>query len=181
MAGFFSQFGKVDMVRVSRSKKSGRSRGYAFVKFDSETVAQTVSDVMNGYHLFDKILVSHVVPKSKVHPQMFKGAQKKFKPVPWNFIAKKQHNRQRTDEERSKAVTRLGRKQAKLKEKLKRLGIEYDFKGYVEVAKEDGIVVSSTSTKKKKKKRKEPETNTTNTKSAKKKKKKTKKRRVSAA
>ena len=31
----------------------------------------------------------------------------------------------------------------KLKEKLKRLGIEYDFKGYVEVAKEDGIVVSS--------------------------------------
>ena len=79
-------------------------------------------------------------------------------------------------------MTRLGRKQAKLKEKLKRLGIEYDFKGYVEVAKEDGIVVSSTSTKKKKKKkRKEPETNTTNTKSAKKKKKKTKKRRVSAA
>ena len=60
-------------------------------------------------------------------------------------------------------MTRLGRKQAKLKEKLKRLGIEYDFKGYVEVAKEDGIVVSSTSTKKKKKKRKEPETNTTNT------------------
>ena len=179
MAGFFSQFGKVDMVRVSRSKKSGRSRGYAFVKFDSETVAQTVSDVMNGYHLFDKVLVSHVVPKSKVHPQMFKGAQKKFKPVPWNFIAKKQHNRQRTDEERAKAVTRLGRKQAKLKDKLKRLGIEYDFKGYVEVAKEDGIVVSEDTKKKTKNKRKATDTTTTTTKSAKKKK-KTKKRRVSA-
>lgn len=130
MMGFFSQFGKVEKVRVSRSKKSGRSKGFAFVKFKQAAVASTVANVMNGYHLFDKVLVSHVVPSSKVHPSMFKGANRKFKPVPWKLIAKKQHNRERTEEERTRAVTRLGRRQQKLRKKLKALGIEYDFKGY---------------------------------------------------
>jgi nucleolar protein 15 len=169
MAGFFSQFGKVDLVRVSRSKKSGRSKGYAFVRFDKASVAQTVAEVMNGYHLFDKVLVSHVIPKSKVHPSMFKGANKKFKPVPWNFIAKKQHNRERTEEERSKAITRLGKKQAKLKEKLKTLGIEYDFKGYADVEKFEDSSSGSVSKKRK-----------TTGSTKKKKKTSTKKRRVSS-
>lgn len=31
--GYFGQFGDVLRVRLSRSKKTGRSRGYAFVEF----------------------------------------------------------------------------------------------------------------------------------------------------
>lgn len=30
---FFTQFGKINKMRVSRSKKTGRSRGYAFMEF----------------------------------------------------------------------------------------------------------------------------------------------------
>ena len=30
---FFVQFGKISKLRVSRSKKTGRSRGYAFLEF----------------------------------------------------------------------------------------------------------------------------------------------------
>ena len=30
---FFEQFGKINKLRVSRSKKTGRTRGYAFLEF----------------------------------------------------------------------------------------------------------------------------------------------------
>ena len=33
---FFGQFGKVVKVKVSRSKKTGRSKGYSFVEFEEE-------------------------------------------------------------------------------------------------------------------------------------------------
>jgi len=131
MTGFFSQFGKVDKVRLSRSKRTGRSKHFAFIKFDSAKVAATVAKVMNGYHLFDHVLISHIVAPKDIHPSMFKGANKKFRPIPWQMIARKHHNRERTAEECSKAITRLGKKEQRKREKLKALGIDYDFKGYV--------------------------------------------------
>lgn len=137
MTGFFSQFGKVEKVRLSRSKTTGRSKHFAFIKFDSAKVAATVAKVMNGYHLFDHVLVSHIVAPKDIHPSMFKGANKKFRPVPWQLIARKHHNRERTPEERSKAITRLGKKEQRKREKLKALGIDYDFKGYVTAKAED--------------------------------------------
>jgi len=153
MAGFFSQFGKVDKVRLSRSKKTGRSKHFAFIKFDTAKVAETVAKVMNGYHLFDHVLVSHIVAPKDIHPSMFKGANKKFRPVPWQMIARKHHNRERTEEECSKAITRLGRKEQRKREKLKALGIEYDFKGYATVEGEEvaSKAISETSDKKSKK------------------------------
>ena len=33
MTGYFSQFGDVKRVRLSRSKKTGGSKGFAFVEF----------------------------------------------------------------------------------------------------------------------------------------------------
>jgi len=36
---FFEQFGKINKLRVSRSKKTGRTRGYAFIEFASKEVA----------------------------------------------------------------------------------------------------------------------------------------------
>lgn len=127
MSGFFAQFGKVSKVRVSRSKRSGRSKGFAFVKFESGHVASTVAEVMNGYHLFDKVLVSHVVPQHKIHKTMFKGANKVLKPVPWHMIAKRQHNKAKTAEDLSRMSTRQLNRARKKQEKLKSLGIDYDF------------------------------------------------------
>ena len=37
---FFEQFGKINKLRVSRSKKTGRSRGYAFLEFKDKEVAE---------------------------------------------------------------------------------------------------------------------------------------------
>jgi nucleolar protein 15 len=36
LKGFFSQFGEVSKLRVSRSKKTARSKGYAFLEFKGE-------------------------------------------------------------------------------------------------------------------------------------------------
>ena len=36
---FFTQFGKITKTRVSRSKKTGRTKGYAFIEFSDKEVA----------------------------------------------------------------------------------------------------------------------------------------------
>lgn len=39
MTGFFAQFGTVTRVKVARSKKTGRAKGYAFVEFRNVEVS----------------------------------------------------------------------------------------------------------------------------------------------
>ena len=46
MGGFFSQFGEVTNVRLSRSKRTGRSKGYAFVEFAEHDVRGRVECVV---------------------------------------------------------------------------------------------------------------------------------------
>ncbi len=78
---YFSQFGKVTKVRLSRSKKSGKSKHYAFLEFASPEVAAIASEAMDGYMLFTQKLVSRVLPAEEVHPDLFKGANRVFKQV----------------------------------------------------------------------------------------------------
>lgn len=72
MRKFFSQFGDVLRVKVFRSKKTNRSKGYAFVQFEEAEVAKVVSETVNGYMVSDKQLVCNIVPKTKIHDGMFK-------------------------------------------------------------------------------------------------------------
>jgi len=58
---FLKQFGYVKGLQLSRSKKTGRSRGYAFVRFASSDVAQIVVQSVNGYMVGDKILTCKIV------------------------------------------------------------------------------------------------------------------------
>ncbi len=48
LKGFFSQFGTVTRVRVSRNPKTGRSRHYGFVEFLEREVAAIAADTMDG-------------------------------------------------------------------------------------------------------------------------------------
>lgn len=73
-AEFFSQFGKVTRVRLSRNKKSARSKGYGFVEFSSKEVAAIAGEAMDGYMMFSQKLSVNVVPQKEIHPQLFKGA-----------------------------------------------------------------------------------------------------------
>ncbi|KAI7867428.1 hypothetical protein BDF14DRAFT_1726492, partial [Spinellus fusiger] len=126
MLAYFSQFGDVNRLRLSRNKKTGRSKHFAFIEFASSDVAQIVADTMNNYLLFEHMLKCHVVPAEKVHEKAFEGADKKFKVIPWKKIAAKNQNKERTPEQKTKQLSRLQSRQEKRQERLQKLGITYD-------------------------------------------------------
>ena len=69
-AGFFAQFGNVTKVRVSRNKKTGRAKHYAFLEFQYADVAATAAEAMDGYMLFTQKLVVRVVPVKVLYSDM---------------------------------------------------------------------------------------------------------------
>ena len=71
MKEFFVQFGEVKRLKLFRSMKTGKSKGYAFIEFSTPEIAQTVSEAMHGYFLHERQLVCHVVPPEKLHEGMF--------------------------------------------------------------------------------------------------------------
>ena len=68
-----------------------------------------------------------VLRQSKVHPQLFKGANRKFKKVPWKKIEAERVNKDRTPEEQAKRVASLLRRDKQRKEKIAAAGIDYDY------------------------------------------------------
>lgn len=78
-AGFFSQFGVVTRVRVSRNKRTGKSKHYAFVEFYLAEVAAIAAEAMDGYMMFALKLKVEVVPRSRQHPSLMRGSKKPFK------------------------------------------------------------------------------------------------------
>jgi len=127
LRGYFSQFGDVTRLRLSRNKKTGRSKHYAFLEFDSSSVAQIVADTMNNYLLMGHILQCKVVPKDEVRPELWIGANRKWRAVPRARIARVEHNKPRTEEEMQNAENRLIKRQNERKRKLAEAGIKYNF------------------------------------------------------
>jgi len=132
--GFFEQFGEILRVRLSRSKKTAQSKGYAFVQFVDADVAKIVADTMNDYILCGRLLKCQFIPNNRIHKDTFKGANKHFKKIDWQAKAKEQRNRVKTAEEHQKSVLRLLKKDKLRRRKIAALGIDYDFPGYALVA-----------------------------------------------
>lgn len=86
MRQYFKQFGDILQLRLSRNKKTGASKHYAFIQFSSGDVASIVAKTMDNYLLFGHILKAKVVPAEQVHESLWEGANKRFKKVPWNKI-----------------------------------------------------------------------------------------------
>ena len=154
MRSFFSQFGEVTRLRLSRNKKTGRSKSYAYIEFDSAEDASIVARTMNGYILVGRVLVCHTIPAKKVHPDLFKGAEGKFKLKPWRLIAKQRQNADRNDEQKEKMKKRALSKEEKKRQKLQALGIDYDFSGYSNKTMEVDTKKKTTGSKAKKGKKK---------------------------
>lgn len=130
MQGFFKQFGVVKRLRLSRNKRTGNSKHYAFIQFEEVEVAQVVARTMNEYRLFDHTLSCHLVPVHAIHERMFVGAGKVYKPLPWASIARNKHNAEKTYEQTLAQNKRLVKKEKLKRKALEALGIEYDFPGY---------------------------------------------------
>ncbi|KAI0733503.1 hypothetical protein C8Q72DRAFT_594380 [Fomitopsis betulina] len=127
MRQYFAQFGTVTRLRLSRNKKTGRAKHYAFIEFDSSSVAEIVADTMDNYLLMGHILTCKVIPKDEIHPELWIGANRKWRVIPRDRIARVQHNKPRTEEEQERAEKRLLKRQEQRKRKLQDAGISYDF------------------------------------------------------
>lgn len=146
---YFSQFGNITRFRLSRSKRTGNSRGYAFVEFASEDVAKIVADTMNNYLFGESLLVCHFMPPEKVHKDLFKGWQVPFHhPI---YPAVKRYNHKRTLLQKLRMEDRFKRKEKLLRKKLIAKGIDYDFPSLVSSTKKKEVPDKKETSAKKKK------------------------------
>ncbi|XP_010878052.2 MKI67 FHA domain-interacting nucleolar phosphoprotein [Esox lucius] len=128
LKSYFEQFGKVVRLRLARSKKTGRSKGYAYVEFDCDDVAKIVAETMNNYLMGERLIKCNVVPPEKVHEKLFAGSQREFKKPKHPAVSR--YNKKRTPEEVKTMTGRLLRKESKLRKRLAEKGIDYDFPGF---------------------------------------------------
>lgn len=158
MRPFFAQFGTVTRLRLARSKRTARSKGYAFVEFEDAEVARIVADAMNGYLMFTKvhgarataktasavpahaclwlqILDVHVVKPEDVHADTFKGAERKFRFINFRGEAEAAVNRTRSPEEAAKRAKRLLGREKRASAKLRELGVDFVGASYAPEAK----------------------------------------------
>ncbi|KAL6084107.1 hypothetical protein STEG23_023154 [Scotinomys teguina] len=76
---YFTQFGTISRFRLSRSKRTGNSRGYAFVEFECEDVAKIVAETMDNYLFGGRLLsceYSHLLVLPKPKKETSKGTLK---------------------------------------------------------------------------------------------------------
>ncbi|XP_005107105.1 MKI67 FHA domain-interacting nucleolar phosphoprotein [Aplysia californica] len=116
---YFSQFGKVLQIKLSRSKKSGKSKGYAFVKFQYTAVAKTVADTCHNYLFFDKLLKCEYKKPEDLHKDTFFSYD--WRP---NIKPKRLHNTAKSEVKVQRSAKRSSRRQADKLKKLKELGID---------------------------------------------------------
>ncbi|KAI8901272.1 hypothetical protein BC833DRAFT_522469, partial [Globomyces pollinis-pini] len=127
MKAYFSQFGTVSRLRLSRNKKTGASKHYAFIEFENDQVAKIVAETMNNYLLANHLLKCQVVDANKLHENVFKNANKPFKIVPTHKIQKAIHNKEKTPEQFERRKTRMVNAESTKNKKLKEVGIDYEF------------------------------------------------------
>ncbi|TKY89590.1 hypothetical protein EX895_001375 [Sporisorium graminicola] len=129
---YFTQFGDVTRLRVSRNKKTGASKHYAFIEFADKDVASIVQETMHNYLIDGRLLQVKEVPRDKVHPELWVGANRKFAKVPGARLERVVRSRAKTDEEQKRTNDRAIKRQDDRRAKLAKLGIEYEFEGYTQ-------------------------------------------------
>lgn len=126
MKAYFSQFGDISRLRLSRNRRTGRSKHYAFIEFASAAVAQIVADTMDNYLMFGHILKCKFVPAEHLHGDLWKGANRRFKKTPWNKIERANLVKGKSREQWTKKIEAETEKRKAKAEKMKELGYEFD-------------------------------------------------------
>ncbi|KAB1279300.1 MKI67 FHA domain-interacting nucleolar phosphoprotein [Camelus dromedarius] len=115
---------KVAQVR-RRATKTGNSKGYGFLEFESEDVAKIAAETMNNYLFGERLLKCHVLPPEKVHEELFREWHMPFKRP--SYPAVKRYNQNRTLLQKLRMEERFKQKEKLLRKKLAKKGINYDF------------------------------------------------------
>lgn len=137
LRGFFTQFGTITRLRLGRSKRTLRSRGYAFIEFRYPEVAEIAAEAINNYIMFKRIVKAKFIPPSDIHHDYFKSSvfkirnekgEKEFTST--HIIKSKMNveitNKLMTDDDQKKRLKRIAQKLNKKKKVFADLGIDYD-------------------------------------------------------
>lgn len=117
---YFGQFGSVTRIRLARSPKTLRSKGYAFVEFRYPEVAEIAADAMNNYIMFKNIVKTFYIPPEQVKHDYFRSQIKKLriggksiltsKSIQANHAIVARTNQLMSDEDKNKMNTKISKK-----------------------------------------------------------------------
>lgn len=124
MREYFSQFGDITKLRLSRNKYTGASKHFAFIEFSSTEVAKIVAETMDNYLLFGHILKCKYAQPDSLHPETWKGADKKFRKIPHEKLERERLAAPKTEEQWEKKNEREQKKRNRKGRKLEALGLE---------------------------------------------------------
>ncbi|XP_020279294.1 MKI67 FHA domain-interacting nucleolar phosphoprotein-like [Pseudomyrmex gracilis] len=127
---YFKQFGTVTRVRVARSKKTGKSRGYGYIEFLVPEVAKVAAESMNNYLMCNRLLKATYIPPEKQHSRYFCGYSWTEQNCPKLRNRKKENlhkNAPQSVENHEKYVKRSLKKLSALESKLQEKGISLNF------------------------------------------------------
>merc|ERR1712032_761443 len=127
---YFSQFGTITRIMLPRSQKTGRSKGYGFIEFDDMEVAEIAARTMNHYILFDRLLICNVVSDTSKYNLLFKKCKNIFKFHNKYNAYIFERNKPKSKHEMKDYVMNLLEKENKKREKIKDMGLDYDFPGF---------------------------------------------------
>ena len=77
--------------------------------------------------MFKQKLSVKVVKAADIHPQLFKGANRKFRAMPRQKINSEVHNRERTEEQEARRIKRLIAQDKQRQQRIKAAGIDYEY------------------------------------------------------
>jgi len=99
------------------------------LEFEEKSVAETAAKTMQGYILFGRQLDCHLVENA--HKETFKNGNRDWKFIPNQVKFRNEKNREKTNDEKAAKVKGLLQKEKEKRDRLKELGIKYEFTGYV--------------------------------------------------
>lgn len=122
---YFGQFGTISKLRMSRNKRTGASKHYAFMEFEHPEVADIVSETMDNYLLFGHLLKVKRVAPENVHKSLFNGANKNFQIIPWGKVGKRRYERKQPREMWEDRQADFDERRKAKNKRLRSLGISY--------------------------------------------------------
>ncbi|KAL7299438.1 hypothetical protein TKK_0007681 [Trichogramma kaykai] len=134
MRDYFSQFGIVTRVRIARSKKTGKSKGYGYIEFQDPAVAEVTAKTMNGYYMCGRNLKARYIPSENVHKGFFSGKawSETFHPkINHRVKALKKQDLPQSEEKYKKNMKRKMGQLSAIEEKLKKAGVKISLKNVV--------------------------------------------------
>ena len=124
MRAYFSQFGDISRLRLSRNKRTGASKHFAFIEFAHDSVAKIAAEAMDNYLMFGHILKCKYAEPGSLHPDVWKGADKKFRKIPHEKLERERLAAPKTEEQWQKKVDKEQKKRDKKAKKMRAFGLD---------------------------------------------------------